>query len=288
MSTIKNSDLHMHSTASDGNYTPKDLMDKCKEAGLEIVALTDHDTVQGVEAAIEAGQALGLAVIPGIELSTKIHGKSVHILGYGIDYTNNNLKSFLATQQQYRSERLDEMIAKLSRIGIELNRQQVLKHVDGGSIGRPHVAKAMIDAGYVNSVSEAFDEFLAEGKPGFVEKQKEMTVKEAIEFIHKYEGVAIVAHPDYYGLDEEIESWVIEWGLDGIEAFHRDHNRSAVERYSSLARSIEGRSGRRLLLTGGSDFHDEEYGRVPEPLGVTRLENRYAEALLERIEESGS
>ncbi|WP_368504196.1 PHP domain-containing protein [Alkalihalophilus sp. As8PL] len=288
MAINKDSDLHMHSTASDGNYSPDDLMKKCYEVGLKIVALTDHDTVQGVPKAIEVGRSLGLTVIPGIELSTKIHGRSVHILGYGMDYENHEMLAFLSEQQQYRSERLNQMINKLSQSGVQLSRADVLKHVDGGSIGRPHVAKAMIDAGYVNSVSEAFDQFLAEGKPGFVEKQKEMTVKEAIDFIHRYNGVAVVAHADYYGLDEEIELWVREWGLDGIEVFHRDHNAETVQRYLTLVNQIEANTGAELLLTGGSDFHDEEYGRVPEPLGVTRLADQYAEILLQRISKSDS
>ncbi|WP_100372976.1 PHP domain-containing protein [Bacillus sp. FJAT-45037] len=288
MSNFKNSDLHMHSTASDGNYKPKELMIKCKEAGLEIVSLTDHDTFSGLREAMDVGVELGLTVIPGIELSTKSHGRSVHILGYGLDYHDESLLSFLEKQKQYRSRRLDHMLNKLASVNINLTRTDVLFYVDGGSIGRPHVAKAMIDRGYVETVAEAFDGYLGEGKPGFVEKEKEMTVEEAIKLIHQYGGLAVVAHPTYYQLDDEIEHWVIKWGLDGVEVFHRDHDQVAQQKYLELCHTIEAKTGQELLKTGGSDFHDEEYGRVPEPLGITRLDNSYAKVMIKRLKESGS
>ncbi|MDT8860582.1 PHP domain-containing protein [Alkalihalobacillus sp. MEB130] len=277
-----NSDLHMHSTASDGGYSPSELMKKCKAVDLQIVALTDHDSVDGIEEATRVGNELGLDVIPGIELSTKHKGKSVHILGYHLDWRDRKLRSLLECQKQLRRERLDQIIARLEPIGLHLKPEDVLKHVDGGSIGRPHVAKALIDAGYVTDVAEAFEKYLAEGQPGYVEKAKEMTVKEAIDLIHNTGGIAVVAHPVYYDFDQDIMDWVTKWGLDGVEIYHRDHDKEAIKRFEQLCDSIEKEVGRPLYRTGGSDFHHEDYGRVPEPLGVTRLRNHFAETLLEK------
>ncbi|ARK30824.1 PHP domain-containing protein [Halalkalibacter krulwichiae] len=279
MMTSQNSDLHMHSTASDGGYKPSELMVKCKKVNLEIVSLTDHDSVDGIDEAISKGKELGLQVIPGIEFSTKYKGKSVHILGYQFNYKNEELQSMLSEQKQLRRKRLDQIVDKLARVDIMITPEQVLKHTDGGSIGRPHVAKALIEAGYVKDVAEAFEYYLAEGKPGYVEKDKEMTVKEAIDWIHRTNGIAIVAHPDYYGVDEDLIDWVRDWGLDGIEVYHRDHDEKAVKRYEQLANDIDLKLGLKLYRTGGSDFHHEEYGRVREPLGMSRLSNHLAERL---------
>ncbi|TWI59257.1 PHP domain-containing protein [Halalkalibacter nanhaiisediminis] len=288
MNSQKNSDLHMHSTASDGGYSPSELMRKCKENGLEIVALTDHDTVDGIEEALLAGKELGIKVIPGIEFSTKHKGKSVHILGYGFDWKNKELREFLSTQKELRRERLDTMIEKFDLVGVKLSPESVLKHVDGGSVGRPHVAKALIEGGYVETVAEAFDRFLAEGKPCYVEKSKEMTVKEAIDWIHQTGGLAIVAHPVYYDFDQDIVEWVHELGLDGIEIYHRDHNEEAIKRFESLCDQIELNQQKTLLRTGGSDFHHEDYGRVPQPLGITRLSNALASEMIEKQTKSDS
>ncbi|MBP3952918.1 PHP domain-containing protein [Bacillus suaedae] len=275
-----NSDLHMHSTASDGGYSPSELLHKCKKENLEIIALTDHDTVDGIDEAIQVGNKLGITVIPGIELSTKHKGKSVHILGYQLDRKDQALLDMLSVQKKLRRERLDTIISRLAEVGLFLTPEQVLKHVDGGAVGRPHVAKALIDAGYVKDVAEAFERYLAEGQHGYVEKAKEMTVEEAIDWIHKTGGVAIVAHPVYYDFDDDIKEWVKMFGLDGIEVYHRDHDNAAVKRFEQLTEVIEAELGVTLLRTGGSDFHHEDYGRVPEPLGVTRLENTLAEKLL--------
>ncbi|UOE92638.1 PHP domain-containing protein [Alkalihalobacillus sp. LMS39] len=279
----KNADLHMHSTASDGGYSPSELVQKCKEQGLTIISLTDHDTVAGVSEAIEAGQALGLKVIPGIEFSTKANGKSVHILGYGIDITNRALLHMLEQQRIQRRNRLDVILSKLHQVGITLQAEDVLQFVDGGSIGRPHVAKALIQKGYVTDVAEAFDRYLAEGQPCYVSKEKEMTPEEAFTWIHQTGGVAIVAHPVYYGLDELIEEWVKTKQLDGIEVYHRDHTRTDVIHYEQLTSRLEQTYDVQLLRTGGSDFHHEEYGRKREPLGVTRLSSEFAMQLMEKL-----
>lgn len=278
-----NTDLHMHSTASDGGYSPTELIKKCREVGLEYIALTDHDTVAGVGEAIDAGIQFGVKVIPGIELSTKVSGKSVHMLGYGIDWKDENLLAILKSHQEQRRKRLDVIIRKLRKVQIELMPEDVLEFVDGGSIGRPHVAKALIKKGYVKDVAEAFENYLAEGKPCYVPKEKEMTPEEAINLIHQTGGVAVIAHPVYYDLDDVIEELIQTSGLDGVEVYHRDHSPQEREHYLRLVKKWEKLNNRSLLVTGGSDFHHEEYGRKKEPLGVTRISNGYALELINLI-----
>ncbi|WP_209122242.1 PHP domain-containing protein [Alkalihalobacillus sp. BA299] len=284
----ENADLHMHSTASDGGYSPSSLLDKCKDVGLQYIALTDHDTTEGVKEAMDRGKELGITVIPGIEFSTKYHGKSVHILGYGLDYDNDELCQMLKGHQQMRRKRLDVILGKLKAVGLELTAEDVLEFVDGGSIGRPHVAKALIKKKYVQDVAEAFDKYLAEGRPCYVSKEKEMTPEEAINWIHRMKGVSIIAHPVYYDLDDWIEPLVVEYGLQGIEVYHRDHSDEDRIHYEKLLQQIEKKHKISLLKTGGSDFHHEDYGRVPEPLGRTRIHNSYAEKLVAAIKKSGS
>ncbi|WP_216827837.1 PHP domain-containing protein [Alkalihalobacterium elongatum] len=280
----ENADLHMHSTASDGGYRPKELLQKCKDVGLQYIALTDHDTTAGVKEAIETGKELGITVIPGIEFSTKYNGKSVHILGYGLDYDNHELREMLKTQQMLRRKRLDVILGKLKKEGMELTAEDVLEFVDGGSIGRPHVAKALIKRKYVNDVKEAFDKFLAEGRPCYVPKDKEMTPEEALGWIHRMNGVSVIAHPVYYDLDDWIETLVVKYGLQGVEVYHRDHSKEDRAHYENLVKQIEEKHNTSLLMTGGSDFHHEDYGRVPEPLGVTRIHNSYAKDLITKIQ----
>ncbi|MGO4886490.1 PHP domain-containing protein [Anaerobacillus sp. MEB173] len=278
-----NADLHMHSTASDGGYTPDQLVKKCADVGLEIVALTDHDTMEGVDEAIAVGQIIGVEVIPGIEFSTKEGSTSVHMLGFGLDRHNKELQQMLHTQRDMRRKRLDVILAKLEKVDITLAPEDVLKYVDGGSIGRPHVAKALIEHGYVADVAEAFNLYLAEGKPCYVSKEKEMTPVEAIEWIHKSGGVAVLAHPIYYDLDHMIEEWVSQYQLDGVEVYHRDHDSEAVARYEKIVATIEEKYGVSLIRTGGSDFHHEDYGRVRQPLGETRIPNSLAEQVKARL-----
>ncbi|OLO40378.1 phosphatase [Alkalihalophilus pseudofirmus] len=279
-----NADLHMHSTASDGGYNPSDLIEKCKQVGLQYIALTDHDTTAGVKEAIEKGQELGVFVIPGIEFSTKYKGKSVHMLGYGLDYENQELCEMLKGQQRMRRKRLDVIINKLKAVGLILTADDVLEFVDGGSIGRPHVAKALIKKNYVHDVAEAFEKYLAEGRPCYVPKEKEMTPEEAINWIHRMNGVSIIAHPVYYDLDDWIETLVTEYGLQGVEVYHRDHSKEDRIHYEKLVKQIETKHNTTLLKTGGSDFHHEDYGRVREPLGVTRIHNNYAKELIAMLE----
>ncbi|RXI97861.1 PHP domain-containing protein [Anaerobacillus alkaliphilus] len=280
---MKNADLHMHTTASDGGYSPRELVKKCHEVGLQYIAITDHDTVGGVRTAIQEGEKLGLTVIPGIEFSTKENGVSVHVLGFGIDIEDESLLSMLDEQQRMRKLRMEEMVGKFESLNIRVKEADILKEADGGSIGRPHVAKVLVKAGVVKDVAEAFQLYLGEGKPCYVKKQREMTPVEAMEWIKKSNGVAVVAHPVYYELDDKIEEWVATGLLHGVEVYHRDHDQATQLHYERLVQEIERKLNISLLRTGGSDFHHEDYGRVRQPLGETRIENDLAIQLLERI-----
>lgn len=280
---MENADLHLHTTASDGGYSPKELVLKCHQVGLQYIAITDHDTISGVNEAITEANKLGITVIPGIEFSTKEQGVSVHILGYGIDILDQPLLAMLKEQQHLRKKRMQEMITKFLKVNIFLNEEDILKEADGGSIGRPHVAKVLVKMGVVKDVKEAFDLYLGEGKPCYVKKDREMSPNEAMDWIAKTNGIAILAHPVYYDLDEKISEWVRAGSLHGVEVYHRDHDIETQNHYEKLVSEIEKQFDIKLLRTGGSDFHHEDYGRFPEPLGETRIKNELALNLISAI-----
>ncbi|MFK3938817.1 PHP domain-containing protein [Alkalihalobacillus sp. NPDC078783] len=277
------SDFHMHSTASDGGYSPRQLVEKCHAAGLTQIALTDHDTIDGVHEATEAGQELGIRVLPGIEFSCVFEGKSVHMLGLGVDPSHKEFQLMLTQQREMRERRMTKMISKLAGVGVHVSADEVLAEADGGSIGRPHVAKVLVRHGIVKTVAEAFDHYLAEGKPCYVEKEKEMTIQEAINWTHRVGGLSIVAHPGYYEFDHVLIDWITEYQMDGIEVYHRDHSDEDIRRYETLCTEAEQKTGQAIFRTGGSDFHHETYGRKQEPLGVTRLQNKYADQVLHAL-----
>lgn len=284
---LKNTDLHLHTTASDGGYSPQQLVEKCNQVGLDYIAITDHDTVNGVKEAMEVGESLGMTVIPGIEFSTKENGITVHILGYGIDINDAPLLKMLKEQQSLRKKRMQGMVEKFSNVNIQLNESDILKEADGGSIGRPHVARVLVNMGVVKDVAEAFRLYLAEGKPCYVSKERELTPIEALKWIKETKGVAILAHPVYYNLDDKVAEWVSTGLLHGVEVYHRDHSLEVQRHYEDLVQQIEIEQTVTLLRTGGSDFHHEDYGRVRQPLGETRIKNELAQQLLTKIKSVG-
>lgn len=276
-------DLHMHSTSSDGAYSPKQLMEKCYTAGLSIVSLTDHDTTNGLNEAAHWAKHYGMTFIPGIELSTRVNGVSVDILGYGIDQQNEFFQRSLQTYRKLRIERMEKMVEKCCEHGLQVTFDEVKQYVKGDTFSRPHLAEALVNKGYVTTKKEAFDKYIASDKPCYVRKEKELTPKEAIQLIHEAQGVAIVAHPVFYSLDDEILQWLIEDDLDGIEIYHRDHDEKAMERFLLLAEKAKAHGKGDILYTGGSDFHDEKFGRNGEELGKTKLPFEQAVILLEKL-----
>ncbi|MCR6096199.1 PHP domain-containing protein [Salipaludibacillus agaradhaerens] len=275
-------DLHMHSTASDGGYSPSEVVRLCAKGELDLISLTDHDTTTGIAEAKRSAAYYNIRFIPGIELSTRINDQSVDILGYGIDVTDHQFQETLAFHRHKREQRMVRMIEKCRDHDLHISLEDVEAQVTGETYSRPHLAKALIKKGYGASVQEIFERYIGYGKPCYVMKEKEMLPQEAIRVIHEAGGVAIVAHPIYYDIDESIFKWCIEDGLDGIEVYHRDHPPHAIARFRRLTERIEETLGKSILKTGGSDFHHEDFGREGERLGVTKLPFQEAEKLWER------
>lgn len=248
-------DLHTHSTASDGTLTPAALVDLAAEKGLAAIALTDHDTVAGVPAALARGEERGVEVIPGVELGVQWEGHgSMHILGYCLPPEDGGLQEKLERLQRIRYQRAQQIVGKLNGLGVEISFEQVEEIAGGNSIGRPHVARALMDIGAVASVREAFERYLKEGRPAYVAREM-LSPKDAIAFIHSVGGVAVLAHPATLKLGNESLGRTVEElkseGLDGIEVVWSGHSRRQREAYGALAQRLD------LLATGGSDFHGE-------------------------------
>ena len=242
-------DLHIHSTASDGRFSPAEVVGKSAAAGLTVIALTDHDTVDGIVPALEAARTYPqLKVIPGVEISTDAPTGEVHVLGYFIDYTHPELETTLKRMRDSRQERAQGMISKLRSLGLPIEWERVKEIAGSGSIGRPHLAQALLEKNYIASIKEAFDAYLGWGRPAYVERDK-MTPKEAVALILRANGLPVLAHP--LTIDDP-EAMVIELkasGLVGIEAYSDSYTAEAISRLVSLA----GKYG--LIVTGGSDYH---------------------------------
>jgi len=242
-------DLHVHSTASDGKYSPEEIIAKAAMLGLTTIALADHDSVDGIVPALEAAKAFpGLVVIPCVEISTDMPGGQAHILGYFIDYTSDELKSALERFRSSRQRRARGMINKLGDLGIAIDWQRVQEIAGNGSIGRPHIAQAMLEKGYITTFVEAFNKYIGYGGPAYVEREK-MTPVEAVELIIRIKGLPVLAHPFTVA---NSESTIIELkaaGMVGIEAYYNSYTADETKRLVSLADRYS------LIATGGSDYH---------------------------------
>jgi len=242
-------DLHIHSTASDGRLSPEEIVPKSVEQGLSIVALADHDCVDGIAPAVAAARSFPeLRVIPCVEISTDVPNDEVHLLGYFIDYTDHELRATLKGLRDSRSRRAQGMTAKLRKLGIHIEWQRVREIAGGGSIGRPHIAQAMLEKGYVASVKQAFTKYIGRDGPAYIEREK-MTPVEAVKIILRANGLPVLAHPLTIN---NLETMVIELkatGLVGIEAYYNGYEADEINRLVSLA------DRHNLIPTGGSDFH---------------------------------
>ena len=244
-------DLHLHTTASDGEFSPRDLVEKAKKAGLRSIAVTDHDTLAGIEEAQLAGREFGLQVIAGVELSTKYHGKSVDILGYGIT-EQSELNQTLSRMREGREDRAHRIIEKFTELGMPITIDDVIEFSKGGVIGRPHIAKAIVKKGYVSDFQTVFDEYLADGKPCALDKVV-LSPKEGIDLIHRAGGQAVLAHPVHLHDDVLVEELLQKFAFDGIEVWHREQDPDDNKRYKQMAEEFN------LLMTGGSDFHNDNH-----------------------------
>jgi predicted metal-dependent phosphoesterase TrpH len=246
-------DLHTHSTASDGSYPPREVIRLARERGLQAMALTDHDTIDGLSEAMAAGEEFGLEVIPGVEISAESPRGSMHILGYFLDYQSELLARRLGVLKQARLDRNPQIIAKLNRLGIPLTLEQVAAISAGGQMGRPHIAQALYRGGFVRSLQAAFDKYLGNDGQAYVNKFR-FPPDEAIAMIREARGVPVLAHPFTLGLPsaDTLRPRLIELkklGLAGLECYYPEHSPGQQAMYLSLARELG------LLITGGSDFH---------------------------------
>jgi hypothetical protein len=247
-------DLHIHSNASDGRMTPGEIVKQARSAGLSAIALTDHDTVDGIQDAIRAAGSPGPEVIPGIELNTNLDGIEIHILGYCLNL-DADLAKTLAIRRLGRENRAKEILVKLEQLGIRIDYEH-LKEVTGQApMGRPHIAQALCEAGYAPSVEKAFEYYLGHGKPGYAPHKKTDPFM-AIETVLKAGGIPVLAHPGLLKRDELIPQFVAR-GLMGIEVFYPFHTPADVARYERICLEQD------LVMTGGSDYHGPGYDYPP-------------------------
>jgi 3',5'-nucleoside bisphosphate phosphatase len=266
-------DLHLHTTFSDGTYSPEELTAEAKRFGLVAIALTDHDTVEGCPRMRAACESARIEFIPASELTAEIEGIELHMLAYFIDTESPTLLTQMARFQEGRQERIREIVARLQKMKVPLEEEDVFGLANCRSPGRPHVARALIQRKVCNSLDEAFERFLKKNRPGWVPKEK-ITAFDAVELIHSAGGLAVVAHPGLARTEEALPA-LIEAGIDGIECFHTKHSPSASEYYVSVAEQHE------LLVTGGSDCHGMNKGK---PLiGSIKLPYEYVRQLKDRL-----
>lgn len=254
-------DLHCHSTFSDGTESPAALVARALDAGLAALALSDHDALHGLPDFERAAAGTGLVTIAGTELSTYCEGDDVHLLGLFVDPETPDLVSRLASIREDRDRRGEAMVAKLAASGIVLDLEKIRAVVGDGAFGRPHVARALVEDGWVSSVDEAFDRYLTKGKPGYVAKPK-WSLADAIEAVHGAGGVAVLAHPVWYRDPEKVAAIGVAAGLDGIEVWHVDQEGPKENDFARLAERHD------LLKSAGSDFHTPEGTRQ---VGACRL-----------------
>jgi len=242
-------DLHIHSTASDGRLSPEEIVRKAVELGLKVIALTDHDTVDGIPPALEAAKAYPeLRFIPGVEISTDLADGEAHVLGYFIDYTSRELESTLERFRNSREGRARGMVTKLGALGLDIDWERVEEIAGEGSIGRPHIARAMLEKGYITTFEEAFDKYIGHGGPAYVGREK-MTPEEAVRLILRSGGIPVLAHPFTVPEPEDMARKLKAAGLVGIEAYYKDNTEEQTGAMLDLAE----RYG--LIATGGTDYH---------------------------------
>jgi predicted metal-dependent phosphoesterase TrpH len=239
-------DLHTHTTFSDGFCTPAQLINKAKRSGIEVIGITDHDNINGLKEAFETGKELGIEVIPGVEISTEIKDREIHILGYFFDPDNIELEHYLSFFRDERVKRAARIINKLSGLGLNIHLDEVLEKAKNSSVGRPHIAQVMLEKGYVSSFYEAFNKYIGNGAPAY-EKKVHLSPQSAFRIINEAGGLSFIAHPA--NMPENILKELIESGIDGIEVVHPSHSNSQQNFYRGIVNSYF------LLECGGSDYH---------------------------------
>jgi hypothetical protein len=267
-------DLHTHTTASDGALAPRALVREAVKHGVRVLAVTDHDTTDGLaEAMEEARQHAGLEIIPGLEINCDVAGGEVHVLGYFVDHAAASFQAFLGEQRRERRDRIHRIAERLAELGMPIDPAEVFAIVKEGSAGRPHVARVMVQRGYVKSLREAFDRYLHTNGPANVPR-KRLTPADAVRFIAAASGVPVLAHPGVAGKDDLIDE-LIAVGLQGIEVYYAEHTPKQIADYLDRCRRHD------LVATGGSDFHGAYTGRTNPP-GTPRVPMTAVDGLRER------
>lgn len=240
-------ELHCHSTASDGELPPREMVERALALGLTSMALTDHDTVAGISELVEAARETSLHIVPGVELSCHYEGKEVHLLGYYFEYRDPDFLELLLRMQEERRGRVHKILAKLAALGIELGYEDVQAQSSGGTLGRPHVAKALVAKGVVSSMDLAFDLYLGNRAPAYVGRSL-LSLPDGIEALRRAGGCSVLAHPGLLN-DWAMVERILHLPISGVEVWHPSHNKASRKR----AKKLGGRYGK--VLSGGSDFH---------------------------------
>jgi predicted metal-dependent phosphoesterase TrpH len=251
-------DLHSHTTASDGGLAPQDLVARAASLGIEVLAITDHDTTTGVPAALAAARRLDIIVVPGVEISALSGREEIHLLGYFVDVENEELQAFLGRTRVARRERAEKMLARLAQLGLAVEWERVVELAgEEGSIGRPHVATTLLEAGLIHSWDEAFERWIGRGCPAYVERYK-LTPEDAIDLVRASGGLPVLAHPYIYTRkgerkkDLDLKHWLprlVRAGLAGIEVYYPNYPRRVSRSLLEMALYYG------LMISGGSDFH---------------------------------
>jgi predicted metal-dependent phosphoesterase TrpH len=257
-------DFHVHSNASDGSLSPREVVRKAGEEGLDVIAITDHDTTSGISDAVEAAEEFGVMVIPGVEISIDFQPGTNHLCGYFIDIENDELKDNLQFVQNARSNRNPMIVQKLNALGIDITMSEIVEQAGGDQIGRPHFAKVLVRKGYVKDTKEAFTKYLAKGAPCYMDKQR-LSIEHAVKMIRNAGGVAVLAHPAELGFDTEEKyreyfRYAKDTGVGGIESYSSHHSKDQNAVFRRLADELQ------MFSTGGSDFHGETKPKIQ--LGV--------------------
>lgn len=268
-------DLHAHTTASDGLLPPEDLVALAERSGVGVLGVADHDTVEGIRPALAAGERLGVEVIPGVEINCDVEGSEVHILGYFVEHDAPWFRAYLVALRDGRENRAQRMVEKLQGLGVRLSYDRVRALADG-AVGRPHVARALVEIGAVTTAGEAFERYIGRAGPAYVERMK-VTPADAVRVIRRARGVPVFAHPMISDRDQMIPE-MVEAGLAGIEVYYPEQSPEIQKRYLGMCQAYD------LVATGGSDFHGVDLatrmplGSVPvPPVVVERLKARAAE-----------
>lgn len=240
-------DLHLHTLFSDGTYTPEELISEVKKIGLSAIAVVDHDTIDGVEPAIELAKTKNIEVLSGIELTAEYERREIHILGYLIDYKRKDLREKLEVLKKNRIERIYEIVGRLKALGITLRAQDIFDIAKLGTVGRLHIARLMVKEGIVDSIQEAFQKYIGDKSPAYVLGFR-FSVYEGIKLIKDVGGIPVLAHPYSVGRDDVIAEF-IDYGLMGLEVYYPEHTQAMINFYLNLAKKYN------LLITGGSDCH---------------------------------